>query len=225
MTCHETKGKPIIFSGAMVRAILEGRKTQTRRVMRPQPPDWAGDLFPLSAGRWRARHPSTIGRPSAASPVFRCPYGIPGDFLWMRECWAASQRLDRLPPHKLEFLTANRDFPKSTVYYRADSYDGVNPLRGKWRPSIFMPRWASRITLEVTDVKAERVQAITPDDALAEGCPDNALHAEHRGAVPPHRIGPVAWFAELWDSINAKRGFGWDANPWVWVVEFKEVIH
>jgi len=192
------KERPILFNGPMVQAIREERKTQTRRVMKPQPPDWTGDLFPLSNGKWRARHPSTVGRPSAASPVFRCPYGILGDRLWVRETWALVD---------------------GELWYRADTDE---PERIKWKPSIYMPRDYSRITLEVTGVRVKRVQDISVGDAMEEGIDE----IPHLWEALPELPGPshfVDAFRILWDSINTKRGFGWEANPWVWVVEFRNL--
>lgn len=163
----QLKERPILMSAPMVRAILEGRKTQTRRV---------------------------------AKITSRCPHGVPGDRLWVRET------CERRP-----FCAGSKAI---CVAYSADGESVLDPVgfdyscwwkRGEKLPSIFMPRWASRITLEVTGVRVERVQEINQVDALAEG-----TQGKHS-------------YAELWDSLNAKRGFGWDTNPWVWVLEFKRV--
>jgi len=199
------KEYPILFSSEMVRAILEG-KTQTRRVIKPQPVVMRQslDIPPLPVLEWKS-YPAAIGEVLGQA----CPYGQPGDWLWVRETWAVSKRLDGIPPHKLEFLTSNPDFPIDTIYYRADSCNGVNPLRGRWRSSIHMPRWASRIDLEITGNRIERVQDISEEDARAE--------------VGEWGCDTIEVFQELWDSINAKRGFGWDVNPWVWVIEFVRV--
>ena len=162
--------KPILFSGEMVRAILDGRKTQTRRVITEK---WQQCESPED-------QPQTF--------VSWCPYGQPGDRLWVKETFAmaipagASIHAERKP------------------VYRADGE--VVP---KWKPSIFMPRWASRITLEIVNVRVERLQGIGGTDAFAEG-----------GFT-------VTQFIELWNSINASRGYGWDANPWVWIIEFKRI--
>jgi len=140
--------------------------------------------------------------------------------LWVRETWAVSKRLDSLPPRELFWLQDNEDFPQSIIYYRADSSNGINPLRGKWRPSIFMPRWASRITLEITGVRVERIQDISDTDCCFEmGCP-----AKWDGPGPePYKRNLRGSFTYLWDSLNAKRSFGWDVNPWVWVIEFRRL--
>jgi hypothetical protein len=181
--------KPILFSGEMVRAILDGRKTQTRRVMKPQPRQLENHI----AIKNRKRH---------------CPYGKPGDLLWVRETWASHEYMDDTRPS---------DFTKSAqmlpLWYRANN-QMYNFNQGKWRPSIFMPRWASRITLRVTDVRVERVQDISEADARAEG----VLKA---GGASLSLYAARHHFSQLWDRINAKRGYGWDINPWVWVVEFE----
>lgn len=213
--------RPILFNGEMVRAILEGRKTQTRRVIKlchegyPYYQIWkhlSGDGFGY-ATESRDGH--------FYKGAIRCPCGKPGDRLWVRETWYCD--------HFLELGTVE-DWKKE-LYYRADVPSGrfedagywAEPGPSSWKPSIHMPRWASRITLEITDIRVERVQDITYRDCEAEGL-------EHPGrgiwTVPgtdeTFREGYLG-FKYLWDSINAKRGFGWNVNPWVWVVEFKKL--
>jgi hypothetical protein len=189
----------------MVRAILAGRKTQTRRVVK-------GHWLPLveevmkANGRWVFE---------TTSHELTTPYGKPGDRLWVREAWhtdtvdleaARAQHEDLMSP--------------SPIFYRAEA--GIRwPHAGwKWRPSIHMPRWASRITLEVTGVRVERAQEITWADIHAEGveCPTHDFPGGF--CCGPCTDMRSAW-ATLWDSINAKRGYGWEKNPWIWVVEFK----
>jgi len=224
------KERPIIFSAPMVRAILEGRKTMTRRVIKPQP-----DEDGLSLNTERQLWLDTSG------DLYKCPYGVSGDRLWVRETFAIYQTVNyiRRPD--------GRAFPEVSdglAGYRADGFDKIRDFRehirltedlsmeaieikdNSWRPSIYMPRWASRITLEITDVGVERVQDITEEDAKDEGAPcikGNYFDVVSKDFIdvtePTCRFG----FHVLWDSINAKRGFGWDKNPWVWVVEFKEV--
>ena len=133
----------------------------------------------------------------------RCPYGQPGDRLWVRETWAAF---------------GVREIPKErgchVVIYREDE-EPVQHAYG-WRPSIHMPRWASRITLEVTDVRVERVQDITLDDVNAEGVSESRTTFIDEHNARGH-------FADTWNNLNAKRGFSWDSNPWVWCVTFKQL--
>lgn len=213
------KERPIIFSGEMVRAILEGRKTQTRRVIRDARGafwDHAGYRPVLHAsGSWVFQD---IERPEREvfGPRFRCPYGVPGDRLWVRETW---QGLVAQPhsfgpgeddwdwdSEEAEFIPDEEPLAGFTVCYRETDPDACK----WWRPSIYMPRWASRITLEITGVRVERVQEIRHEDAKAEG-------------VFPKIDNFRAPFSVLWDRINEKRGFGWEANPWVWVIEFRRV--
>lgn len=187
----KTKERPILFSGPMVRAILEGRKTQTRRVVNHQ------SYFPANRQTWPL-DANGLGAPGAIS----CPYGNPGQRLWVRETWQPG--------------------PDDSVAYRAS--DDMN--HNQWKPSIFMPRWASRITLEVTDVRVERVQAISRLDIVAEGWPHDERQALQIAQVIAGLDDEVIddasieWFADLWDSINAKRGYSWESNPWVWVITF-----
>ena len=175
--------KPILFSGPMVRAILEGRKTQTRRVVKPQP---------------EAVHVKTAC--SYAALLRFAPYSG-GMRLWVREAWATAGPA--------------REYCR----YRAD--DKTNWL-GAWKPSIHMPRWASRITLEVTGVRVERLQNISDSDCDAEGTTDHYICTEPTHETDGiHRCHPQRDYQQMWDSINAKRGFPWSSNPVVWVIEFQ----
>ena len=190
---------PILFNGDMVRAILDGRKTQTRRVIKPQP-------------LWIYNENIPIKTPDA-NPMgaIKCPYGSPGDRLWVRETWA---------PHADD---ESEKAKRPLIFYRADGDDGRgNPHINRWRPSIHMPRWASRILLAVKNVRVERVQDISEEDADAEGfggdIPSNVFPTIFYGDCG-HLSIPEC-FGVLWDSINAKRGYGWDKNPWCWCVEF-----
>lgn len=188
--------KPILFSGEMVRAILDGRKTQTRRVVKGNPNHLHFSPFACKADDYHDEHGNQ----------YSCPYGARGTRLWVRETFALGPGYNGEPPGSAP------DW--SCVWYRADGkqrHKRRNPgaRAGKWRPSIHMPRWASRITLEVKDVRVERVQDISYDYAVSEGVRYDTT--------------PLDAFIWLWDSINAKRGHGWDTNPWVWVVEFKRV--
>lgn len=179
------KERPILFNSEMVNAILAGKKTQTRRVIKNK---------------------------SNINHAIECPYGKPGDLLWVRETWR---------PEEL-------DSGNDGIRFRADAvFKGIDNTQAAaekwfqvysekenwklWRPSIFMPRWASRITLEITHVRVERVQYIKLSGAKAEG-------VEHDYE---NNLTTIENFAVLWDSINKKRGFGWDENPWVWVIEWR----
>lgn len=182
------KERPIIFSAPMVRAILEGRKTQTRRVAKI--PLDAKDAFfddECDSHCWSMEE---NGMDDPHAKMLRNPYGERGDRLWVKETWR---------------VRGGKEYEyqkhQPSVVYRADV--GEFDIE-EWRPSIFMPRWASRITLEIEHDRVERLHDITEDDAQAEGC-------------DPFRVA----YKILWNSIN---GHGsWHLNPWVWVIEFKRV--
>ena len=212
--------RPIIFSGEMVRAILDGRKTQTRRVIRPRHFSTARGCY--SGYRWWVgQHPVdgwwAVDIPSGPSAAltrhvaehkeggFRCPYGVPGDTLWIRETHHQ---------HKDGSVTYRADMDSEGLFWSLRN-DGCQHeyIVDKWTPSIHMPRWASRIIRPVKDVRVEWVQDISEEDARDEG-------VEFAPAGPGNCTNYVIGFADLWDSINAKRGYGWDVNPWVWRVEF-----
>jgi hypothetical protein len=184
---------PILFSGPMVRAILEGRKTQTRRVVK----------FPLIDRNYMGNEVAWCETNAMLREGHHelCPYGASGDRLLVRETWRCRGGREYEYQHH-----------QPSIVYKADA-EAVDFLQAEWRPSIYMPRWASRITLEIVSVKVERVAEISPRDAISEGFPvvSNGLESQ------------IEWFRSLWDSINSKRGFGWDKNPWVWVVEFKRL--
>ena len=207
----------ILFNGEMVRAIIDGRKTQTRRVVKPQPPlrwskvRWIDLLRCAWAYMW----------PNADKHVVKCPYGQPGDRLWVRETCRAEELESGLDGVRyradMAFVEIENSQLASERWCSLAREVGADVL--KWRPSIHMPRWASRITLEVVSVRVERVQEITPEDAEAEGI---ALTAKEQASTnSASKFCPK--FRFLWDSINVKRGYGWAVNPWVWVVEFKRV--
>lgn len=195
------KERPILFSGPMVRAILDGRKTQTRRLVKHR--QFSEEVHA------RAAH---VGVRAALDELPTLPnvYGVPGDWLWVRETWAATD------------LTV-WDRERASLRYRA-THD-LGPLDG-WRPSIHMPRWASRITLEVTGVRVERLQGISEEDARAEGIEPVGLH-RWRNYMPEPEAGSIGSrfatardsFFSLWESINGTESLA--ANPWVWVIEFR----
>lgn len=207
------KERPILFSGPMVSAILGGIKTQTRRLVKPQPPAWvkvwngnAGDrhfFFDRETDDDNGNH-----WPDYDKPGLRCPHGQPGDSLWVRETFT-------IGANDTEPIAIYRDgcqLTKSGIYWKRPdepSADSLNAIR--WKPSIHIPRWASRITLEITEIRVQQLQDISEEDAVEEGIP----------AFPGHEKIPRMQFASLWDRLNAKRGMGWDTNPWVWAITFK----
>ena len=208
------KVRPILFNGEMVRALLDGRKTQTRRVVKNQPPGHfhyhgvsGADAEAYFSDRTEEENQAAL---AGKHTWRRCPYGVPGDRLWVRETWGVHHIHNHISPQNLPDMAADY----FGISYRATD-DGVSTWVSRWRPSIHMPRWASRITLEVTDVRVERVQAIVLDEIMAEGIP----RQDGRTSECTHRLR----FQRLWDSINAKRGYSWASNPWVWVVEFKVI--
>lgn len=210
------KDTPILFSAPMVIAILEDRKFQTRRVLKVQPLDILPMLVPnLWVGHIQPDPPKGI--------VFHCRYGSPGDHLWLRETWAVEKKYDHLAPSKLPKRA------RAKISYRAE---GLKPAWsgrvGRWRPSIHMPRWASRINLEIVKVRVERVQEITEQDALAEGMPEWVKKVKWKSFDAPREqeseyVKPRQWFNTIWDNLNKNRGFGWDTNPYVWRLEFRRI--
>lgn len=214
------KERPILFSAPMVKALLEGRKTQTRRIVKPQPriftPEydrqWHVNAIPPGGGLpelWSWWEGPAHGQ--TCYHTAKCPYGVPGDELWVRETWMEVSDPDTLKP-------------SGRVIYRA-THEGREPIRcdgdgfqvwnkdnsaaSAWKPSIHMPRWASRISLVVKSVRVERLQDISEEDALAEGVPTQTSSYRRQ-------------FAYLWDSINGDTGpNSWIGNPWVWVIEFE----
>lgn len=203
------KERPILFSGEMVRAILEGRKTQTRRIMKPQPP--AGmrvDGCPWVKSGWALWDAKGC---TCREIPFR--YVFPGDSLWVRETWQAQTQSGKWW-HEIK-----RDDRKLYNWAWTNpvrpAYDAMPP---RWLPGIHMPRSASRITLEVVDVRVERVQEINNRDAKAEGVYPLMLD-DGRVRYDDFR----GMFANLWDRINDHDGQRWEDSPWVWVVEFKKV--
>jgi hypothetical protein len=193
----------------MVRAILEGRKTQTRRVVKFKPQELVDTGYERELKVWMTDE-------YGDHHIKPCPYGQPGDRLWVRETWGVA------PPVELSVIEKMR---ADWVIYRADG--GLFDRQQRWRPSIHMPRWASRITLEIMNVRVERLQGISEEDAKAEGITELAPDMFDVDLPPeqddsPHPTARDA-FENLWDSINAERGYGWEANPWVWVIEFKRL--
>jgi len=197
------KERPILFSALMVRALLDGSKTQTRRVVKPQP-SFFGSMT----------NPNTPFKTLDAGLhcQITCPYGQPGDQLWVRETWC----------HQWDDFTG---YQEEKFFYRASTpdvqhVDGAE--RSPWKPSIHMPRAASRITLEITGVRVERLQHISEADARAEGARNLDVASGRETLDPYSRQGScVAHYKNIWQEINGHDS--WEANPWVWVIEFKRV--
>jgi hypothetical protein len=199
-----THERPILFSAEMVRAILDGRKTITRRVVK-HPPHPVERVAPGEGEWWRIFwHDHAILN---ARDVL-CPYGKPGDRLWVRETFCVVDDTE----HGGERWVDYRATPRYSEDHPAGWDSAPNDAEAlKWKPSIYMPKWASRITLEVTDIRVERVRDISEEDAHAEGFDGSEYTA-------------VTWFRNLWDEINGRRpGCSWDKNPWVFVVAFRRL--
>lgn len=207
------KERGILFSAPMVRALLSGQKAQTRRLVKPQPTPWDANPAFLT---WRGGEPAT-----ESMLVARCPYGVVGDRLWVRETWCSAWRT--------EDATSGTIFAADGVYVpgfdhpRGPHFNESNRPPLRFKPSIHLPRAASRITLEITSVRVERLQDISEYDSLAEG-----ITGPHDVGYPAYRVpddskprysSARAAFESLWESINAERA-PWASNPWVWVVEF-----
>lgn len=214
---------PILFNGAMVHAVLAGRKSQTRRVVKPQPGGWIDEAHGF---QFRGRAAYDLENPDTDQIVgfgfqddlklWRSPYGKPKDRLWVRECWNLFDSMGNEWPR-------GGGLPKSLPDGWHVCYGEESPRDGQgvfpWRPSIHMPRWASRIALEVTHVCVEQVQDISEDDACAEGVEGLYLRV---GTSKGYFASSKAAFRHLWRSINDDReGCSWSDNPWVWVIEFK----
>lgn len=241
---NTVKERPILFSAEMVKAILEGRKTQTRRVMKPQPCYQDGIYDRLECGFYNPAITDREGELYPGAETFGaytddgewglpCPYGQVGDKLWVREThyrfgYWAKNGFTKTGKQKWTFKPSKESPGLDGVRYCENSPSYVHPNRDRnligWfkRPSIFMPRWASRITLEITNIRIERVQDITKNNAI------NQVKAEGVDFMPPYCVGVFGYnafstFMMYWDSLNANRGYSWDSNPWVWVIEFKRV--
>ena len=208
------KERPILFSGEMVRAILEGRKTQTRRIIKNKDflqwveVGFADSFIKDSDNLWQNE----------------CPYGQPGDRLWVRETFEYRSYEEGYDNGIQQGGDHDWEEGYSLVGYKADNsilpyelqeedYLGKCPKIGRWYPSIHMPRWASRILLEITDIRVERLQDITEEDAKAEGI------YKDPNVIYPYSY--VEMFSHLWEAINGAES--WNKNPWVWVIEFRRI--
>lgn len=229
--------RPIIFDAESMRAIIAGTRTQFRRRMKPQP---LGE--PISREKWSHYSRYLVSPCSPATFPFaldgaahghRCPFGVVGDLLWCRETWSPDPKHPRC---RVAYRSAQKSYGLAGgfAYIRDDSDTGLcfpedfilpdKPWGGaktKWRSSSQMPRWASRVTLEITDVRVQRVQDITSEDAWVEGSRCACTEPV------PMCSGNIATYREQWDALNAKRGYPWLLNPWVWAISFKiaEVKH
>lgn len=192
------KERPILFSGPMVRLILGDHKTQTRRVIKPQPISVKGG-YP-----WKDDLHAII-----------CPFGRSGDRLWVRETFVVDYEIGE----------GTRGEVPPAVFYRAtdDGKTNFTPGMEMWKPSIHMPRWTCRLFLDVKAIRVERLQDISEDDCYSEGALEwaDAQDLRHSDGTPAKFPSIRHAYRALWDSLNAKRGFGWDTNPWVWMIEFK----
>lgn len=203
----------MIFNAEMVRALLSGRKTQTRRIIKPQPEaTLSGSLY----GKWLSRALNGLLLPKIEDIAIHCPFGVVGDRIWVRETFQGplfdydlmdSYCKDPTPFEKPEFCVYKADGVPAPEFYDAD-----DELHCCWRPSIHMPRWACRILLEITNVRVERLKSISDGDAIREGCSTADM-------MSGDCVADV--FARLWASIYGSDS--WNANPWVWVIEFKRV--
>lgn len=217
------KFRPILFSAPMVRALLNGTKTQTRQVVKPRPDRYMGKRCMLQ--------PHELAGEVNQGEYSNCPHGQPGDRLWVREPWCGE-----IDGHTSQ-LIYNEDGNTYKCLYRADGQhvvlddgDGFTKTNkdgseaSPWKPSIHTPRWASRITLEITAVRVERLHNISEADAIAEGVIAEDNRRYYCGFDDEGRIlskSPVTAYAWIWNSINGPHS--WELNPWVWVIEFKRV--
>lgn len=233
----QMKERPIIFNTEMVRAILDGNKTETRRVIKPQPKRHRWEGFPsyklecqkLRDNHYRFSHSFIDGKISNGEydgPVIKCPYGEIGDSLWVRETWCKEWSRDS--------IVGTRIKPR----YIADGYipqEGMKKI-----PSIHMPKWAARIWLEITDIKVERVQDLTEKQFLAEGfgkvTKDGQTYKYGKADLDGYpgtdnygwpwrewEANHIKAWGKIWNSIYKKRDYSWDDNPWVWVIKFNRI--
>jgi len=219
----KVRERPIIFSGDSVRAILAGEKSQGRRIIRPQPDhlqryEWKGKVLYDAEHRlwWWKEHCWDLDTEMRADLAEMCPYApdfkLCGGRLWVRETWGHFGGDEYL------YQQDQRAVTYRACHSAADPLDMREPAGGRWRSPIFMPRWASRLTLEVTGIRVERLQDISEEDARAEGC------REIDSIAAGGQASAAQVFAGAWDRINGKRA-PWRSNPFTWVVSFRRVMH
>lgn len=201
------KTRPILFNGAMVRALLDGSKTQTRRVVKGSD-KWPSSVVRATLLESRGTVMGVDARRCTYGPEIKCPYGQPGDRLWVRETFV-----------KIIGQTAGWiETDYFATYKHGDRLGDSMGVKKKWTPSIHMPRDASRITLEIVNVRVERLQSISESDAVAEGW---TRRPEVSDDPDVHTDAARDWYMDLWESINGPDS--WSVNPWVWVVEFRRL--
>ncbi|ARN31388.1 TPA: hypothetical protein LUC54_003305 [Acinetobacter baumannii] len=205
------KERPIIFNTNMVKAILEGRKTQTRRPVKPQP--LGHSLDSILDGKWLTKSFDGLLSPKIKDLPMHCPFGQIGDRLWVRETWYQKGTIGRTYPDAEDEF---KFFPEKQAAYYADGL--FAPWTSIKRPSIHMPRWASRILLEITDIRVERLNELSEADAKAEGL-DNS-RSEAAIQIGWYEL-PVPAFRRVWEWVYGQGS--WKQNPWVWVIEFKVI--
>lgn len=230
------KERPILFSAAMVQALLAGSKTQTRRIAKlvatlPDGGGWQAlrkpgthTCLPLVDGKFQWKPAAGDGWREYPNIGEYCPYGQVGDQLWVRETTCIAPKQFAFPDE-----TCVKDYEGEWRYvsYKADGFaeDAMRDYGLKWTPSIHVPKWASRITLEITNVRCERLQDISESDAMAEGvhefkCPQMSyFHSRKEAPTEDHFLIPGMAYMDLWNSINGPES--WKSNPFVWVVEFR----
>ena len=215
------KERPILFSAPMVRALLAGTKTQTRRVVKMK------SHHQIEQRDDGTNWPWMYDGERDADSWMACPYGQPGDRLWVRETWQGpflqEFEIDADPDWHYASHLHQYQNPEHCEYAadggpKPEYTDADDVMRQGWRPSIHMPRWASRIALEITSVRVERLQDISADDARAEGCPDKPVDGAEQASID---LLTKLWYHDLWEQINGPDS--WAENPWVWVVELKRV--
>lgn len=214
------KERPMLFSAPMVRALLDGSKTQTRRALKVQMV--YGDVCGMFSSWYLPNKAGTGGTlwPNGKEDIISmCPHGQPGDRIWVRETWRGVVTINPpecAPEYGVARYVPDREHCKRVEYAATQDRDDE-----PWRPSIHMPRWASRIQLEIVAVRVERLNACSDVDAVAEGIGLNPSAIGMKLTNPPGESMAIAMYRALWDSINGAGS--WAANPWVWVVEFKRV--